>query len=556
MFMDKFRKAAIKAISEVVDLSNKDIEAMLETPPDSKLGDLAFPCFSLGKFFKMTPGSISTQLRQKIKVAKIFSKIEVHGPYLNFYFSSEALAKEVAKRVKSESRTYGSTNIGKGKKVLIEHTSINPNASPHIGRARNALIGNSLVQIYKFLNFKPEVHYYVNDIGKQIAMLVLAAGNRKPKFSELLNLYVKINQKIKKYPSKEKEVFDLLHKLESGDKKVRKRFNDIVGICIKGQSKILGQLGIKYDYFDYESKYLFNKSVNKILKRLEKSKKLLTDEDGRLYLDLHDYKLPMKNPVFVLTRSDKTSLYGLRDLAYTEYKLSRAKDNIMVLGEDQKLYYLQTKAGMDLLGLSMPDVVHYSFVLLKSGKMSTRQGKVVLLEDFMKEVYTNVKKEIKNRKRGRMSSVEAIGNSAVIYSILKTTPEKNVIFDLDRAVSFEGDTGPYLQYTHARINSLLKKKRIMRKINGKLTNDSEREVLKKVYNFPDMVLKSYNSKKPSTVANYLMDLAKTFNSYYSQNLIISDNKELTSHRLAVCATVKQVLNNGLGLLGIEAVSEM
>jgi arginyl-tRNA synthetase len=283
---------------------------------------------------------------------------------------------------------------------------------------------------------------------------------------------------------------------------------------------------------------------------------MLEDEHGRLYLDLHDYKLPMKNPVFVLTRGDKTSLYGPRDLAYTEYKMKRSKNNIIVLGEDQKLYYLQTKAGMDLLSLGMPEVIHYSFVLLKSGKMSTRQGKVVLLEDFMKEVYANVKKEIKNRKRGRMSSVEAIGNSAVIYSILKTTPEKNVIFDLDRAVSFEGDTGPYLQYTHARINSLLKKKKIIRTINGKLTNDSEREVLKKVYNFQEVVLNAYNSKKPSTVANYLMDLAKTFNSYYSQNLIISDNKELTSHRLAVASTVKQVLNNGLSLLGIEAVSEM
>ena len=184
---------------------------------------------------------------------------------------------------------------------------------------------------------------------------------------------------------------------------------------------------------------------------------MLEDEHGRLYLDLHDYQLPMKNPVFILTRGDKTSLYGPRDLAYTEYKMKRSKNNLLVLGEDQKLYYLQIKAGMDLLGLGMPDVIHYSFVLLKSGKMSTRKGKVVLLEDFMKEVYSNVKIEIKNRKRGTLKSVKDIGNAAVIYSILKTTPEKNVIFDLDRAVSFEGDTGPYLQYTHARINSLLKK---------------------------------------------------------------------------------------------------
>jgi arginyl-tRNA synthetase len=554
--MDKFRKAAISSISKVVDLNNKEINSLLETPPDSKLGDLSFPCFSLGKFFKMSPGSIAVQLRDKMTVSRLFSKIDVKGPYLNFYFSSEALAKEVTKQVQKEGKNYGSTNIGKGKKILIEHTSINPNASPHIGRARNALIGNSLVKIHKFLNFKPEVHYYVNDIGKQIAMLVLAAGNRKPKFSNLLNMYVEINQKIKKHPSKEKEVFDLLHKLEGGDVKVRKRFKDIVDICVTGQTKILSQLGIKYDYFDYESKYLFNNSVKNILKRLEKTGKMLEDEHGRLYLDLHDYKLPMKNSVFVLTRGDKTSLYGPRDLAYTEYKMKRAKNNILVLGEDQKLYYLQTKAGMDLLGLDMPDVVHYSFVLLKSGKMSTRQGKVVLLEDFMNEVYIKVKKEIKNRKRGTLKSVKAIGNSAVIYSILKTTPEKNVIFDLDRAVSFEGDTGPYLQYTHARINSLLKKKRITKLINGNLTNNAEREVLKKVYNFPDMVLKAYNSRKPSTIANYLIDLAKTFNSYYSQNLIISDNKELTSHRLAICSTVKQVLSNGLNLVGIEAVSEM
>ena len=554
--MDKFRKAAISSISKVVDLNNKDIANLLEVPPDSKLGDLAFPCFSLGKFFKMSPGSIAVQLRDKMIVSRLFSKIDVKGPYLNFYFNSSALAKEVTKQVQKEGKNYGSRNIGRGKKVLIEHTSINPNASPHIGRARNALIGNSLVQIYKFLNFKPEVHYYINDIGKQVAMLVLAAGNRKPKFSNLLDMYVKINQKIKKQPSKEKEVFDLLHKLESGDIKVRKRFKDIVDICVKGQTKILSQLGIKYNYFDYESKYLFNSSVKNILKRLEKTGKMLEDEHGRLYLDLHNYKLPMKNPVFVLTRGDKTSLYGPRDLAYTEYKLKRAKNNLLVLGEDQKLYYLQTKAGMDLLGLGMPEVIHYSFVLLKGGKMSTRQGKVVLLEDFMKEVYGNVKTEIKRRKRGNLKSVNDIGNAAVIYSILKTTPEKNVIFDLDKAVSFEGDTGPYLQYTHARINSLLKKRRTARKVDGNLINASEREVLKKVYNFPDAVLNSYNSKKPSTIANYLMDLSKTFNSYYSRNLIISKDKQLTSHRLAICATVKQVLNNGLGLLGINAVSEM
>ncbi len=552
--MDLRNKAAA-LLSKETGLKKKHIESILESPPSNR-GDLAFPCFILSKKFGKSPGEAAKQLRDKIVVPKGFSKIEISGPYLNFYFDDSEFTKQVVENVRKGGDKFGSTNIGKGKKALIEHTSINPNASPHVGRARNAIIGNSLVKIYSFLNFRPEVHYFVNDVGKQIAMLVLAAGGKKPKFSELLNMYVKINKEVKRSPKREKEVFDILNKLESGDTKVRKRFRNVVEVCIKGQSKILGTLGINYDFFDYESKYLFDKSTNNILKKLKRSKKLFTDEDNRNVLNLKGYNIPMDNPVFVITRSDGTSLYGLRDLAYTEYKLKRSKENLLILGEDQRLYAKQMGAALDILGLPSPEVIHYSFVLLKTGKMSTRSGDVILLEDFMEKVYKKAEKEISVRTRGSLKNAGAIGNAAVIYSILKISPEKNVIFDINKAVSFEGDTGPYLQYTHARINSVLKKGKSKGKLDTNFLIDDDKNLLKIVNGFPQVVAQAYKNRKPNLVANYLLDLAKSFNSYYSKHRIVSENRGQSFHRLSICSAVKQTLANGLGLLGIEAIDEM
>ena len=215
-------------------------------------------------------------------------------------------------------------------------------------------------------------------------MLVLAANGKKPKFHELIDLYIEINKKIEKNPEIEKKVFELLNKLEKGNKKVKKQFNDIVKICVEGQNEILNDLGIKYDFFDYESKYLFNKDCENLLKELVNTKKLFTDNEQRQVLDLRE-SLGEEQGFFVLTRADGTSLYGLRDLAYTIYKIKKAKDrNIVVLGEDQKLYFTQLRAALKLLNYRAPEIVHYSFVLLQEGKMSTRKGNLVLLEDFMR----------------------------------------------------------------------------------------------------------------------------------------------------------------------------
>ena len=306
----------------------------LEIPPSLEMGNFSLPCFKLSKK--------APELQKLLKLPSFIEKTEIKGQYLNFFINKDIFTTQTINHILKEKDKFGSNQSGKNKKALVEHTSINPNASPHLGRARNAIIGDSIVRLLRFEGYKVETHYYVNDIGKQIAMLVLAAGNKKPSFHDLLHLYIQFNEKLEKDPSLEKEVFTLLNKLESGDKKIVSSFRNIVSTCIKGQSKILNELDIKFDHFDFESDFLFNKSTDKILAELKKKGKLFTDEEKRECINLEGFNLAMENPYLPLTRNDNTSLYILRDIAYNIHKISRVKDrNIIILGEDQKLYFQQ-----------------------------------------------------------------------------------------------------------------------------------------------------------------------------------------------------------------------
>lgn len=541
--------------AEIEKLLKKEVgEVKLEVPPDSSMGDFALPCFEFAKTLKKNPVEIAKDLAKRIK-SKYIERIEVKGPYLNFFVNKGILASETVTEILKKKEKYGSSGIGKKEKLLIEHTSINPNASPHVGRARNALIGDSLTRIFRFQDYKVEVHYYVNDIGKQIAMLVLGAKG-KVTFNDLLKVYVKFNQDLKKDPLLEKKVFELLAKLEKGDKKVRKQFKDIVDICIKGQTKILGELGIKYDSFDYESKYLFNKDTEKILKTYQKTGRLTKDEAGTI-LDLSDYGLEMRNPVLVLTRSDGTSLYSLRDIAYNIEKLKSAKNNFILLGEDQKLYFQQIKAALDVIGLKAPRVLHYSFILLQEGKMSTREGHVVLLEEFMEEAKKKALNELKKRKRADDKTAKIIGYGALKYSILKVNPDKNVIFDWDNALNFEGDSGPYIQYSYARACSILEKEKLKGKADLSLLKENkEVQLINQLSKFTEIVLEATNNLKPQVIAVYLNELAKAFNEFYHECPVLKAEKEIKNARLALVDAARQVLKNGLYLLGIEAPEMM
>jgi len=539
-------------------------DVQIETPSNPEFGDYAVPCFSLAKVFKKNPVEIAKELAEKIPASDLVNKVEAKGPYLNIFTNKEDLTKDVLKKIVKEKDKYGSSNTGKGKKILIEHTSINPNASPHVGRARNALIGDSITRILKFQNYKVETHYFVNDIGKQIAMLALGAGKKKVKFNDLLKIYININKKVEKNPELEKKVFGLLQKLENHDKQTVKSFRDIVNVCIKGQTEIFSKLDIKYDVFDYESDYLWKKETKDVLEKLKKTKKLFEDEQGRLVLDQKGFDLAMKSPVLVLTRADKTSLYPLRDMAYTIDKEKKGFDkNILVLGEDQKLYFQQLKAGLSLLKHKAPDVIYYSFVLLTEGKMSTRKGTLVLLEDFMEEAVQKAKKEIQTRaklaKKELEKRAETIGYGSIKYSILKVGPEKNVTFDWKHALAFEGDTGPYLQYAYARICSILRKygKKLEHNTDLSLLGEvSEVNLIKKLEEFTLVVKDAELQLKPHLIASYLYSLSKTLNEFYHSCNVLKEEEKLKKARLLLIDCVKQVLENGLSLLGINVLERM
>jgi len=339
---------------------------------------------------------------------------------------------------------------------------------------------------------------------------------------------------------------------------------------IKGQSKLFSELGINYDSFDYESKYLWNNKTKDILHKLKKTKKLFTDEYKRQVLDLKGYNLPMKVPVYVLTRGNGTSLYSLRDIAYSIDKLKETKENnFIVLGEDHKLYLNQMNTTLSLLNKPLLRPIYYSFVLLKDnediGKMATRKGTVVLLSDLMKEAKEKAMSAIKEKRGDKYSKKKIeqlskdIAYGAIKFSMLKVSNEKNVIFDWNSALSFEGGSAPYLQYTHARANSILRKakKRInIREISFEFGNEEEIKLIKTLKQFKEIVKKSIDEQKPNYIANYLILMSQEFNEFYHKHQVIVKDKKIIEQRLILVESARQVLENGLNLLGISAPKEM
>ena len=553
--MDNFKEALIKFLTKETNLENIE----LEVPPNAEMGDYAFPCFALAKEWKKSPNEIANELSRKFKPNDLVKEVKVIGPYLNFFVNKNKITDTTIKQILKQKEKYGSSGIGKGKKIILEHTSINPNASPHVGRARNALIGDSIGRILRFQGYKVEVHYFVNDVGKQIAMLVLGAEGRKNvSFKDLLGIYININKKIEENPELEKKVLELLNKLEKGDKKIKNKFKKIVETCVKGQVKIFSELGIKYDLFDYESKYLGDRKTDETLKRLEKTGKLFIDGFNRWVMDQKGYELGMRIPVLVLTRGDGTSLYPLRDIAYNLEKLKKG-ENIVILGEDQKLYQEQIAAVLKELELKPPRVVHYSFVLLQDGKMSTRKGNLVLLEDFMKEALSKSRSEIKKRyNKSDEKSAKTIAYGAIKYGILKVSPEKNVVFDWQHALSFESEPAPYILYAYARISSILKKARkASSKADLSLLNQKEEiELIRQLSNFPEIASKSTSELRPHLIASYLHSLAQKFNEYYHMHQILKSEKAVKDARVLLISAIRQVIKNGLNLLGIGVLERM
>ena len=551
-----------KEISKIINESENDIYNLIIKNEVLSRGNYSLPCFKFASKLKNSPQNIASMIEEKLNTNYI-EKLEVVGGYLNIFIKREVYIKNVLEEIESCKESYGSTHLGKGKKALIEHTSINPNASPHIGRARNAILGDSIVRLLRFNDYDVEVHYFVNDIGKQIAMLVIAARRKEVfSFDDLLNMYVEINKELKENKELEKEVFDILDKLESGDKEIIGEFRKLVKICIDGQTEIFNELGIKYDCYDYESDFILNGDVEKILNDLNNTNKLIKSDDGRLVIDEDGYNLPLRSPVLVVARSNKTSLYPLRDIAYTIYKDKIGKDrNIVVLGEDQKVYFKQISAALDILGYKVPEVVHYSFVLLPDGKMSTRNGTVVLLKDFMDEVLQKSKDElIKRDGTVDIDKAKKIAYATVKYTILKNSLEKNVIFDLEEAMSFTGDTSLYIQYNYARIMSIIKKvddKKIPKNCYNLLKEDAELSLIQKLDNFKDVMASALDKLTPNLICNYVYDLTKSFSTYYnSYSVLNAESEDLKMARINLIKAVALVIKTSLEILGIDTIDKI
>lgn len=537
----------------------------ISVPPKEGMGDYCLPCFKIKVDNLNNPNEKANYILEHLTFDNnIILDAFVVGPYLNFNINKESLGKIVLEKIENLGNKYGSTNEGIGKSLLIEHTSINPNASPHIGRSRNSIIGDFLVHLYKFNGYEIDREYFVNDIGKQIAMLLIAVKKysdiNSVTFDEMLSLYIKINDEAKEDENIEKEVFKYLNELENGNDIVRNEFKSITDICVEGQKKIFDKMDIHWDTFTHESDFVFGHITKTILDKIKEKRRLKEDENGRLYVDLTGYNIPTKTPVLILTREDKTSLYPLRDIAYTMYKMNKNKDvNLIVLGEDQKVYMEQISAVMDILGYSSPKLISYSFVLLNGDKMATREGKVVLLEDFINATIDKLKNSFSERGT-ELTNDEylSLASSCIKYNMLNINRGKNINFNLDDATNFTGNSAIYILYNYVRIKSILNKCNLNKNYDNLiLKTKTEEQIIKKLYDFEDTVKETVKTNESVIITKYLNDLCGLFSKYYEETSILKEeNSDLKNSRLLLLDSVRIVIENGTNILGIKTVEKL
>lgn len=547
-------------ILEILKIDSDKVK--IEIPPKDDMGDYSIQCANLRDEEHANPLAIASLIKTRFDDdKKYFIDIKTMGPYVNFYLDYNKFNRETIKEI-LENDNYGSLNQGKGEQLLIEHTSINPNAEPHIGRCRNSLIGDFMSNLYDFTGYKTERHYFINDIGKKIALLVIGIetyGLKDESFSSILDVYVKISSLAKIDTAVEQQAFDYLKEVENGNKEMITKFREITDKCVDGQVKIFDKLNIKFDVFTHESDYVYNNYLTDILEKLDKKGKLHEDELGRKYVDLSDYDIPTKEPVLVLTRSNGTSLYPIRDIAYTIYKISlNDKNNFIVLGEDQEVYMQQISAVLDILGYKSPKLISYSYVLLNGDKMSTSGGKVVLVTDFMSAVRETLIKEFTLRNSEvSQEKLDILVNACIKFTMLNVSRKKIVNFNLENATSFTGESGMYILYSIARMKSILRNNVITDIDEFKYINEIENKIIKELANFKEVVNSLLVTNESAHLTKYIFRLTQLFSSFYEQINISNEKDEiLKSSRLSMLKCLVKVLTSALKILGIDTVDSL
>ncbi len=557
----KILKKALK--KKGVKLKEEEIEKYIEIPPSSEMGDYSFPCFFLGKELKQEPSQIALEIREKIgnPPTMDFEDIQTSGAYINFFLNRKDFARKIVWEVLTQKANFGKMKLGKRKKILVEFSSPNIAKPFGIGHLRSTIIGNSIANICKFEGFNVIKINYLGDWGTQFGKLLLGYEKfgsekklHKDPMKHLLEIYVKIN-KNKKYEKKSREWFK---KLEEGDKKALMLWKVFKELSLNNFKKIYKILGMKFDEYSGESLYL--KKTKKIIEEL-KEKNLLKKSQGAKIVNLNEYGLG----VCLMEKSDGTTIYATRDIsaAITRYKKYQFEKMIYEVGQEQTLHFKQIFKILELMDYKWAkNCVHAGHGLYldeKRKKFSTRKGKTVFIEDILEKTISLAKKEIEKRspsisKRKLNERALKIAIAAIFYGDLKNNRLNDIVFDIKKFISFEGDTGPYLQYSYARATSILKKTQNKDKFKVYDLEPKEIELVKKISQFPDVVLNSYKNLSPSFIANYAYQLAKIFNEFYHACPVIGSKQE--SFRLALIEAFRQILKNSLRLLGIDILEEM
>jgi len=541
--------------------------------PKLDLGDIALRTFDAARRLSMPPVELAKRIAAETHFGPDVIAATPTGPYVNFQLDRARFSAEIVAAVLGEGAHFGSNDFGVGKKALIEHTSINPNAEPHLGRARCAMIGDSITRLLRFEGYDTEVHYYVNDVGRQIGLLVLAAAGRKDlSFDQILDLYVNANARAEADPEFAAQGYELLAKMEEGDPAVAASFRRVTDLCLEGQLAVLERLDVHFDVFDRESSYFKDARLDPVMTALRAKGALFTDEEGRLVVDLRPLGYtPDEGRYFVLLRANGSSMYGYRDLAYTIDKVSRDADlNLIALGEDHKLYFQQISLILETAKVPAPEPVYYSYILLKEGKMSTRQGKVVLLSEFLDEAARRSAEKVEEQcaelpEDERSAIAGKVAVAAIRFAILRVGPNKNVLFDWESSLSFTGDTGPYVQYSSARINSILRKFGEVPTETGEsfpietdaVITDAEWGLVVKLAAFPEIVAGALVQRNISPIAQYALDTARLFTTFYHEcPVLAAETAALRTARAQLCAATRATLENALHLLGIQALERM
>lgn len=569
--MVNFKQEIAKIISKIIDINEIEIEKYIEVPPNDEMGDYAFPCFRLAKELKKSPLAIANDLKEKIETGnEILEKIETAGGYLNFYINKNTLIKDTIKEVEEKKEKYGESNIGNEKTIIVEYSSPNIAKPFHIGHLRNTIIGHSLYNIYQFLGYNTIGINHLGDYGTQFGKMI--EGYRlwgheynieeKP-IEELTKIYVRINDLCKQDEKVLEMCRDNFKKLEDGDKYCVEIWNKFKELSLKEFNRIYDILGVKFDSLNGEAFY--SDKMDEVVNILDKSGKLIESEGAKI-VDLEEQKLG----VCMIKKSNASTTYATRDLAAILYR-ARTYDFdkcLYIVAYEQNLHFKQIFEVAKLLGIDEKYInglehVPYGMVHLKTGRMSTREGNVIKVNDLLEEAVTRVEKIIEEKNpimENKHENAKKIGIGAITFSNVGTTIIKDQVFDWDTVLNFNGETGPYIQYTYVRTKSVLNnvnKLPDITKINTeKLNNKEAIKIIKLIYNFQDTIIQSAEKNEPSIVARYALDLAKAYSAFYNEYKIISDNTEEKDARIYLTYMTGLILKIAMNLLGIDMPDKM